>query len=693
MAFDLPIEQFVPRLTDGVEVFDLPNGDTGIYSLEGSYARIPASESRFLEHIDGKRTLTEITLSASQTGRFASVRSLLRVVKRLAQAGALTNSSESLEHYGLDTIAPKSNATDQLVDLFFRLTYRTPALGRHAEAWLHVLQACPVNITVLLAFIVVFVLMGWNFSAGLASALGGTPLFLAGSFALGMLAVYLGAVFALTLRTVFRAWILLARECGIFSAGIQMRLFVFAPYVDGRHIFRRGPKGVTSLSFAGMAGACVATTLMLWGVSPVRAASGLTMQSFGLASIGATGVLLATVCPFLRSDLARIFESLLGADERGQAHADGGVVGEALDNLQAQAGPTDPTYLGIIISGFAWVVGAIIFVYRVMVAIIAPCTLAILETGSAFEVVMFVFLCLTIVTALAVSVSVYPVILSGIFNMGRVGESAEPELISLDLRNVRNAIGTNPIFAQLDSAAREKLVAATEALRFTGGDIIMSEGELGDSFYMMASGEAEVFIRAREGVLATLGPGDSFGELALLETKPRQATIRARGDVEIFRLRREPFVVAIEESGLSQERVTVLLRSANMLLKSPVFKDMAPTSFQKLLSLCERKTYDRGHVLTREGEHGEHFFIIESGRVVVTRENSPTPLAHLGAGDFFGEIALLSDSPRTATVTADEESVILSLDREGFRIVVAQDFMAGLRLENVAQERTHEGDE
>jgi len=77
-------------------------------------------------------------------------------------------------------------------------------------------------------------------------------------------------------------------------------------------------------------------------------------------------------------------------------------------------------------------------------------------------------------------------------------------------------------------------------------------------------------------------------------------------------------------------------------------------------------------VIIRQGDPGHTFYVIESGAVVVTlsqpgeRTASPTTLMTLGAGDYFGERALLTDEPRAATCTASSGGICQVLDREAF---------------------------
>src|SRR5205085_10136156 len=77
----------------------------------------------------------------------------------------------------------------------------------------------------------------------------------------------------------------------------------------------------------------------------------------------------------------------------------------------------------------------------------------------------------------------------------------------------------------------------------------------------------------------------------------------------------------------------------------------------------------RGGTIIRQGDSGERFYVVRTGAVIVERDGQP--LARLGAGDAFGEIALLLDVPRTATVSAEEPTRLLALAAHDFRDLLA----------------------
>jgi Cyclic nucleotide-binding domain len=104
--------------------------------------------------------------------------------------------------------------------------------------------------------------------------------------------------------------------------------------------------------------------------------------------------------------------------------------------------------------------------------------------------------------------------------------------------------------------------------------------------------------------------------------------------------------------------------SLGLLRGVPLLALLPEQTLEGLARATERVEAEPGDVVIREGDHGDRFYVIESGRVEVTKEGRH--VTNLGPGDFVGEIALLRDVPRTATVTATSASVFQTLDRAHF---------------------------
>lgn len=100
------------------------------------------------------------------------------------------------------------------------------------------------------------------------------------------------------------------------------------------------------------------------------------------------------------------------------------------------------------------------------------------------------------------------------------------------------------------------------------------------------------------------------------------------------------------------------------LKRAPLFEDLSKDELEQLAKVSEDMEVKAGRVLCREGEPAQEFFVIIDGEAEATKDDAP--LRTMGKGDFFGEIALIEDIPRTATVTAKSDLRFFVLTRQAF---------------------------
>jgi len=91
----------------------------------------------------------------------------------------------------------------------------------------------------------------------------------------------------------------------------------------------------------------------------------------------------------------------------------------------------------------------------------------------------------------------------------------------------------------------------------------------------------------------------------------------------------------------------------DLLQRVPIFQGLEPRELERIGSSMKQRTFNAGDTVTAEGTGGVGFFVIESGQARVTIGGKDRRT--LGPGDYFGEVALLTDSPRTATITAETD--------------------------------------
>jgi CRP-like cAMP-binding protein len=104
------------------------------------------------------------------------------------------------------------------------------------------------------------------------------------------------------------------------------------------------------------------------------------------------------------------------------------------------------------------------------------------------------------------------------------------------------------------------------------------------------------------------------------------------------------------------------------LRRAPLFEGLSRKELEELAKLADDLEVPEGKVLTRQGDTGREFFVLMDGEVEVERDGQS--LGRRGAGDFIGEISLLEDIPRTATVTAATSVRLFVLTGQSFRSVV-----------------------
>jgi CRP-like cAMP-binding protein len=125
-----------------------------------------------------------------------------------------------------------------------------------------------------------------------------------------------------------------------------------------------------------------------------------------------------------------------------------------------------------------------------------------------------------------------------------------------------------------------------------------------------------------------------------------------------------------------------------------VVRDLPAEEVGVIAGGLHRVEVDAGSVIARQGAPADKFVIVVEGEVEVSREGNGEPerVLSLGPGDFFGEIAILVDTPRTATLTATTDAVLLTMDHDQFRSVAAQSLGVSADFDRIVRERLGGGE-
>jgi CRP-like cAMP-binding protein/predicted MFS family arabinose efflux permease len=269
---------------------------------------------------------------------------------------------------------------------------------------------------------------------------------------------------------------------------------------------------------------------------------------------------------------------------------------------------------------------------------------------------------------------------------------AWPQLRRADALSAEDAaklavIRATPQLAPLPARALEQLARAATCLAVPTGSDVVRQDDPGDRFYIIGAGLADVTVDGRR--VAALGPGGSFGEIALLHDMPRSATVTAREDLDLVAIDRADFLGALSsdpravgrigavahtrlgtppvEERLAERDRDAALRGRSvteLLAPQPPLATFGAGALRALADEVRVVAAPAGTLLIRAGDYGDTYYVILDGAAEVFEDE--TPVRNLGPGDGFGERAILRDIPRTATVRAVGDTTLVAVDREAF---------------------------
>ncbi|MEM8642073.1 MAG: cyclic nucleotide-binding domain-containing protein [Cyanobacteria bacterium P01_G01_bin.54] len=217
-----------------------------------------------------------------------------------------------------------------------------------------------------------------------------------------------------------------------------------------------------------------------------------------------------------------------------------------------------------------------------------------------------------------------------------------------------------------------------DLLTYEAGAIVFREGDQANRFYMVLEGRVEAYhgsVQQRR-VLNTMERGQYFGEIGLLDpNSKRSASIRITDDTpaKLMTIKREDFRKLMQGSNLTEMAIAQTLQER---MNRTVIAEALPTLemdiVQEILPQIERLKYGPGSNLVNVGDLPKYFFIVAVGQVeaiVTDAEGQQCVVATLGPGEYFGEIGLLEQRPRTATVRANPQTTVevIALPRAVFQ--------------------------
>ncbi|MES2095166.1 MAG: cyclic nucleotide-binding domain-containing protein [Pseudomonadota bacterium] len=226
------------------------------------------------------------------------------------------------------------------------------------------------------------------------------------------------------------------------------------------------------------------------------------------------------------------------------------------------------------------------------------------------------------------------------------------------------------ILNELSLLQMREFVLDTEVRRYRAGEIVFEKNAIGSSLFGIAEGSVEVL--AADGSAIPIGCGSIFGEVGLISGRRRGATIRVAQDailVEVPRTAALKLMATVPAAKRAIDQIAIQRQLLQMFGSG-----LNPADLEEILATAEVVRARAGEAIVTEGDHSRDIYVVRVGSMIVEKQigGKAIFLNYLPAGSYFGEMALLDDQPRTATVRAAIKSELVKLDGAAFARLLAR---------------------
>ncbi|XP_029457139.1 cAMP-dependent protein kinase type II-alpha regulatory subunit [Rhinatrema bivittatum] len=262
------------------------------------------------------------------------------------------------------------------------------------------------------------------------------------------------------------------------------------------------------------------------------------------------------------------------------------------------------------------------------------------------------------------------------FNPDDEEEDTEPKVVhpKTDEQRCRlqDACKDILLFKNLDQEQLSQVLDAMFERRVKPQEHVIDQGDDGDNFYVIERGLYDIFV-TRDNQSHCVGRYDnrgSFGELALMYNTPRAATIVATTEGALWGLDRVTFRRIILKNNAKKRRMYELF-----IESVPILKSLDVSERMKIVDVIGEKLYQDGERIIAQGDKADCFYIVESGEVKIMMKsktktgqesNQEVEIARCSRGQYFGELALVTNKPRAASAYAIGDVKCLVMDVQAF---------------------------
>lgn len=259
-----------------------------------------------------------------------------------------------------------------------------------------------------------------------------------------------------------------------------------------------------------------------------------------------------------------------------------------------------------------------------------------------------------------------------------------------------SALADSQLARELGAGALEGIADQIRLIDLEPGQVLVAEGDVAEELFVVLDGELEVLVDA-SGVdqsLSRIRPGETVGEIALLAGDHRSATVRALVPSALAAITADGFQRLLrdrpaEAEGFARRAVERLRHTQLVRQLNDLFGALEPEVLATIEDLIEWMPVRAGTRLFQEGDPGDAGYLVVTGRLRAFRtvDGAEVEVGEIGRSQMAGEIALLEDVPRTATVYAVRDSQLVRFSRAAFTTLIERYPSAGLLVARTVLER------